>query len=336
MPQSAEDRGLAVFFSTLFCLALARFALGFLRVPEAAAKPLSLAVSIVFLIVPVLAIYKAASAKWSPLRSLAFILGGLLVQFGLLYVAQNAFTQAPIGQGAAVALSQAGLICWCVGIGALITTMLKDRNLLIPVSIFLALFDLYAVFTPSGPVQVLMRKAPQLLPSIAYQAPSVASTASTAPRGAPVLPLAFVGPADFLFMGMFFVAVFRFGLRSGETFRWMLVALAAWICLSPLLGEMPLLVPIGLSVLLVNLREFKLNKEEWTSTAVIGAIMVGVVIWGATRPRPVRIVRESQAGPSQSAASQGSPAPASSPSPTSPGPLPSGTPPAPGSTPGPR
>ncbi len=335
---SSNVRPLLIFFAMLLGTAIAFFGLGFLRVPDAWAKPLTIVVTVVFIATPVLAIFKASSAKWTPKLAMAFLGFGLILQFGLLALHRGPLVGKGWVDGLAVAFSQFGLIVWCIGLGALITTMLKDRNLLLPVSIFLALFDMYAVFTPGGPVQVLLKSAPDLLPSMAYQAPSVTSVQAVAgPVGSAVHPYAFIGPADFLFMGMFFVAVFRFGLRTRQTFQWMLVALAAWICLAPFLGELPLLVPIGLSVLLVNLPEFKLNKEEWASTGVIAAIGIALVVWGATRPKPaVHIVRESPTAPSPSAGGSAAPRSAGSPEPDAQGQSPSASPPAPGSTPGPR
>ncbi len=341
MQASAEDapsqRGLGVFFAALGALALLRIALSYVRVAPSIATAASVAVTIVFLVVPVLALYKAASARWTAGLAAIFLLSGLVLQFGLLALVKGPLANTGLLQNVALAFSQTGLVIWCVGLGALLTTMLKDKNLLIPVAIFLALFDLFAVFTPVGPVQVLMRAAPQMLPSMAYQAPAMSSTrAPAAPAGAPLAVFAYVGPADFLFMGMFFVAVFRFNLRTRDTFKWMLIALACWIALSAIVGEMPLLVPIGLAVLLVNLPEFKLNKEEWMSTGVIAALMTGVVIWGATRPRPpVRIVPESPPAPSSSAPVPGSQGSAGSPGPASPSPRPSASPLAPKSAPSP-
>jgi len=65
--------------------------------------------------------------------------------------------------------------------------------------------------------------------------------------------------------------------------------------------SMPALVPIGLVVLLVNRKEFKLSKDEWASTAVVGALGVGLLIWGATRPKPVEkkssATEQTQPGP---------------------------------------
>ncbi|HMS53945.1 MAG TPA: hypothetical protein PKA27_00965, partial [Fimbriimonadaceae bacterium] len=109
---------------------------------------------------------------------------------------------------------------------------------------------------------------------------------TAAPSTGTVGTMAYVGPADFLFMGMFFVALFRFGLRARETAIWLGVALALYIPLAFILGPVPLLVPIGLTVLMVNLREFKLNTEEWLSTGLVALVLAAVIAYGATRPRP--------------------------------------------------
>ena len=95
--------------------------------------------------------------------------------------------------------------------------MIKDKNLLLPVSAFLAGFDIFLVLTPIGVTQQIMKKAPEVLPAVGLNIPKPAAT----PTMGPVEPFAFVGPADFLFMGMFFVAIHRFDLKARDTALWM-------------------------------------------------------------------------------------------------------------------
>jgi hypothetical protein len=292
--------GLIAFFLTLTALAILRIAMSYLLVPEALKLPLSILVTVVFVAAPVLALFSAGRHSWTPKRAVFFVISGALLQFGL----PLAFGSA---QGFAAltldAVSQQGLPMWTVGLGALLATLLKDKNLLLPVSIFLALFDIFLVFTPVGFVQVLMKKAPNLLPAMAHHIPQVVT--QKAEVGARIGTFAVIGPADFVFMAMFFIALYRFHMRTGTTFRWLLVALAVYLPLAFILGPVPLLVPIGLSVLLVNLPEFKMTSEEKVSTIAVAVLGVAIVVYAATRPRPVEpavpLPRESVQGAPKSA-----------------------------------
>ncbi len=275
------SKGLWAFFGTLGLLALLRVAMAYVLVPDSLRVPISLLITMAFVALPVIALFRAGSHSWTARLALGFALVGALLQFGLPLL-------MPVERGLIAilidAVSQQGLPMWTVGLGALLALMLKDKNLLLPVSIFLALFDIFLVFTPVGFVQVLMKKAPNLLPALAHRIPELATKPQE--TGVPVGTFAHIGPADFLFMGMFFVALYRFEMRTKQTFTWLLVALALYLPLALILGPVPLLVPIGLAVLIVNLREFKMNKEETASTILVAALGVGIIIYAATRPKP--------------------------------------------------
>jgi len=275
------SKGLAAFFSTLALLAALRIAMAYLLVPESLRISVSFLITIVFVAVPILALFRAGSHPWSVKLGFGFVVAGLILQFLLPLASPGEKGFVPI---LIDAVSQQGLPIWTVGLGALLALLLKDKNLLLPVSIFLALFDVFLVFTPVGFVQVLMKKAPNLLPAMAHKIPQVATTQQE--TGVPVGTFAHVGPADFLFLGMFFVALYRFDMRTAATFKWLLVALAIYLPLVLIVGPVPLLLPIGLTVILVNIREFKMTLEEKVSTAVIAAIGIGIVVFAATRPRP--------------------------------------------------
>ena len=132
------------------------------------------------------------------------------------------------------------------------------------------------------------------------------------------LAMAYVGPADFLFVGMFFAAVHRFKMRTHETFRAVGGALIAYLLIVLLLGHisigavslgmLPALVPIGVAVLWTNWREFTLTKDELQSTIGVAVVMLALLIWASTRPKP-------RPEPLQTAASQAAPGPQATPAP---------------------
>jgi hypothetical protein len=274
------SKGLAAFFGTLTLLAVLRVGMAYFLVSETLRIPVSFLITVVFVALPILALFRAGSHPWTVKLGFGFVAVGMILQFLLPFASPGEKGFAPI---LIDAISQQGLPIWTVGLGALLALFLKDKNLLLPVSIFLALFDVFLVFTPVGFVQVLMKKAPNLLPAMAHRIPQVATTQQE--TGVPVGTFAHVGPADFLFLGMFFVALYRFEMRTSATFKWLLVALAIYLPLVLVVGPVPLLVPLGLTVLLVNIREVKMTLEEKVSTAVIAAIGIGIIVFAATRPR---------------------------------------------------
>lgn len=315
--------GLVVFFAAMLGLAVLRIALGFVAVPTGMLVPAGLLVTAIFIAVPVFAIFRAGSYAWTPTLAAQFIVFGLIAHFG------GGFLSKAMGDGLLAsiiyAISQTGFFVWCIGLGALLATLLKDKNLLLPVSIFLAGFDIFSVLTPVGPTQQLMKNAPNLLPAVAMNIPKVVS----APKVGPVGAFAYIGPADFLFMGMFFIALFRFQMRTKETMKWLIPAILVYLMLALFFGAIPLLVPIGITVLVVNWSEFKLNRDEKLSTAVLGLLVIGLIAFGATRPRP-------PVAPELPENGQSAPVSVDSPAPTPEGQLPSGPPNAPAGKPNPR
>ena len=273
--------GVLLFFATLLGLAVLRVFLGLLSVPVAFIEPASLLITALYVALPIFAFFKAAETPWSPGKAWIFIGAGLIVHFTLLSLIKS---EVVTGLLAAVCASivQIGILTWCVGLGALLSTMLKDRNLLIPVSIFLAAFDIFSVLTPVGPTKVIMEKVPDALPSLAVTIPKISSS----PTGGPIGAYAMIGPADWIFIGMFLVALFRFNLRAKQTFFWLIPAILSYILLTKFFTALPLLVPIGLTVLIVNIREFKMNTEEKLSTGLIALIAIGLIAFGATRKAP--------------------------------------------------
>jgi hypothetical protein len=304
LPDSYRPKaGLAVFFAVLFSLALVRVVLSFLAVPLAWIPLASIVLTLVFIATPVLALFFAAAHPWKPKLAVAFVVGGMAAQGIFTLLAARVLTGIPAAASAAV--GQVGLIVWCVGLGALLATLLKDKNLLIPVSIFLVAFDIFLVVTPIGPTRMIMEAAPDVLPAVAWNLPEAPRT----PTAGPVQPLAYIGPADFLFMGMFFIALFRFQMRTRQTLRWLIVALLLYVPLAFIFGAVPLLVPIGLAVLLVNLREFRMNKEELASTALVVLIALALIGWGMTRSAPPPEPLPAEGG-QDAPVSEGSPPPA--------------------------
>ena len=303
---SEGGKGKLSFFGVLAIVFALRLALPYINLSPSAVIPVNILLTVVFVGLPIIALFRASSDQWTPRIGIAFLLCGIAAQaLGLVIRGGSKPDSFVLHFGEA--LAQFGLPVWCVGLGALLATVLKERNLIPPVAIFLAGFDMLAIFWPDSPTQKILAAHPQVFRSVAASVPSLTGA-----------PMAYVGPADFFFLAMFFIALFRFGMRVEATFKWVTIVLLAYIGvviafggiqIGPIsLGMLPALVPIGLTVLLVNLGEFQLARDEKWMTLAVALLAVGMAIFALTRPRP-------SAAPSQSVGDQGAVGPIGKPVP---------------------
>jgi hypothetical protein len=240
----------------------------YLRIPLDALHIANIVVTVIFVALPIFIIAAAVRLNWPPLVS---ILG---------CAACLAIVALLRGGGPALdGVVQIARFGWPAAIGILISGLIKDKNLLLPIAIVLATVDILAVFAPAGTVQQGLEN-PTIRPifdALAYQVPE-AGTAT---------PLAQMGPADPLFIAMFLYAIRKFKMRFKQTILWMVPALAAylWIVLAYgdrtlwgfSLGMLPALVPIGLVVAIVNAREFKMSKQEAMMTIGVATLCAGLI-----------------------------------------------------------
>ncbi|HRF58748.1 MAG TPA: hypothetical protein PLH94_02405 [Fimbriimonadaceae bacterium] len=281
-------RPLAVFGIVVAVLFVLRIALAYVTVPLGVAQVGSVLISILFVAAPILALFAAAEYGWTAKSA------GLAVAIGVGLHAGGVLLAKALGESGFVAVTllsagQAGLMIWCLGLGALLMSLIKDKNLLVPVAIFLAGLDMFLVFSPTGPTKVLVETRPELFQSVAMSVPKVVATAPEAPRGV-MAAMAYVGPADLFFLAMFFVALFRFQMRTRQTLAWIIPVLALYLLVVLIAGDvqlgpvslraLPALLPIGLTVLLVNAREFQMTRSEKLSTLFAAGLAVGVAALG--------------------------------------------------------
>lgn len=245
-------------------------------------------VTAVFLIAPICAIYFAARHLTAKSAGVIFAIGIVLHLGGML--ASNAMGKEPsFGRVILESLAMAGLSLWTTGLGGLVAAMIRDKNLIPPIAIFLAGFDMFLIFNPTSVTQVIMKSQPQLFQSAAYQIPTFG-----------IGPAAYVGPADFFIIGLLFVTISRFNMRSAQTLKWVcgtlliylfIVIFAGDAAIGPVsLGQLPALVPIGLTAMFVNWREFTMSKEErWMTVfvAFVALSLAGYGIYKASQPKPV-------------------------------------------------
>lgn len=290
-------------------LVVLRLLISLLSAPPAIAGPLTLVVSAIFLAIPVIGMFWAASGLWDKWNSLKFLIGGIVVQVGMMGLLQL-FPRAGLITSLIQAVGQGGLLAWCAGLGALLALMLKEKNLLLPVALFLAGFDVFLVTNPAAPTRAILESKPQVFQNVAMTLPKVQQTGESVP-----IPVAaYVGPADFIFLFMFFVSLYRWKMNARGTYHATLVALIAYLLvvllfgdrsIGPIsLGALPVLLPLGAVFLAVNWNQFKMNTEEKIATMLAGVLAVGLAFMGI---RAAANAKALPAEPSKSVPAQESP-----------------------------
>jgi hypothetical protein len=175
------------------------------------------------------------------------------------------------------------LMAAAVGLGATLSKLIREKNLLAPVIPFAAMVDMLTVLTPGGFVKQVMEKAPE----IAERASVAVMAAPNAPETvARLTPIAIIGAGDFIFLALYAACLIRFGLRVRATMvglfvaLWVYLALVLWVL--PVLGiapRLPALVPMALVTLAVNWRAFQLSRQETIASVLVTSLALGIIAW---------------------------------------------------------
>lgn len=235
----------------------------------------NIVVSAVFVTLPVAILFCASRERWTLRASILGLVLFALCSAGLTVLIRNAV--GPTGLYAA--LSSIATVGWAGCLGFTVASLFRDKNLLLPAAIVLATVDMVIVFAPSGTVKQALGSevGRAVFEGIAFSIP-------TAGRAE---PLAMIGPADFLFLGMFFLAIHRFQMNSRATIFAIVPALVLYLWVAIFFGHvelaglplraLPALLPISVVVLLANRKEFRLTQSEKAMTLVLGILCLAAV-----------------------------------------------------------
>ncbi len=273
------------FAGCLLVLCFLGWLVAVLRLPEAWAEAGSVVASVGFVALPIVALYFGGMLDMRAVPLVGFLGMGLVgVVFSRFLLGKDFF---PFWlSGAGVGLSQAFTLLWCWALGSLVARLLRDKNIVLPVAVVLITVDVISVWAPVGPVkQFLSYEAGQrAFEAVAYQVPRLGQAIES-----PLTPIAYVGPADFVFIAMFFGVIHRFGMRKRETLAGLVPTLALylvvvigfgdWTVWGIPLSAMPALLPVGVVVVWVNRKEFHLSRlEKWLTAGVVVLCVVLMVV----------------------------------------------------------
>jgi hypothetical protein len=170
------------------------------------------------------------------------------------------------------------LMLGAVGLGAIVSWVIREKNLLVPAVPLAAAIDVLTVLAPEGAVRQIVEKAPEVV-----EKASVAITAAPSVAGevARVMPIALIGVGDFVFLTLYLTCLYRFGLRVRATAIGLFLVL--WLYLMVVafgvVPALPGLVPMALVVLGVNWREFQLSRQEKVASLLTVGMVLGLIGW---------------------------------------------------------
>lgn len=170
------------------------------------------------------------------------------------------------------------LMLGAVGLGAIVSWVIHEKNLLVPAVPLAAAIDVLTVLAPQGAVRQAVEKAPEVV-----EKASVAITAAPTAVGevTRVAPVALIGVGDFVFLTLYLTCLYRFGLRVRATAIGLFLVL--WLYLMVVafgvVPALPGLVPMAIVVLGVNWREFQLSRQEKVASLLTVGMALGLIGW---------------------------------------------------------
>ena len=179
------------------------------------------------------------------------------------------FILTPLLRGLTITLS-------CTFFGVLLSRIIREPNVLLPVALVAMPIDYLGAMTSIGFTQNAVTQNPRLVQALSVPVPAVGGSAQH--HGA-LHPIGFIGPGDVLFMAFFFAVVLRLNMNVRGTFWWIYGLLTATMLyvLLPQSLNVAALVPMGLAVLIANFSYFKLKREEVFATLYAGLLVLALV-----------------------------------------------------------
>jgi len=202
---------------------------------------------------------------------------GLMVLCGGLWYALSEIGVSPEAHIPLAATSSIVFMLACVMLGRLLSRLIREPNLLLPVLLTAAAVDIFTVSV--GPTRLALEKAPEKVRSLSVDVPEAGS--ATGKQGAAGLTIAAsIGLGDFIFAALFLTAAWRHRLeltRAAVAATLLTVLAMSAVLLLPQIPALPLLPFIVAGVLLPNLRYFRLSAQERVAM-VVGALFLIVLL----------------------------------------------------------
>lgn len=177
-------------------------------------------------------------------------------------------------------LGNAALIAWATFLGKLVSRVLREGKLFLPVAVVAAIADIITVYR--GPVRHITENAAEVAQAFSASSPVLPPAGMAAPI------LAAVGIGDFLFLALFLAAALRHSMAAVKTmwavFAVMLIAPAAFYIWPESYG-IPGLPFLAAAVIWANWRHLRFTSEEKRSLVFAGVLVAVAAagLWASLR-----------------------------------------------------
>jgi hypothetical protein len=258
---SAQSHSLAPLAASIVAYAVFRWLLGVVQLPVHTPRPVLVAVGILVAAgaigLPVWVLMSLVRAGRAALvASISLVVGlALWLGLGVVLPGGTGFFSAGIE-----ALRDLGKILAAGGVGIGLAAALREPNILLPAGVFAAFADFVVVSFGTVKHALSTPKGQALVQSVSAKVPSVHPS-----LGAGIT----IGPADFLFLGIFLGCAHRFEMGLARNARLLTIALAATLLLTYLIPAIPALAPMSITFVAANWRQFRLSRSEIISTGVV-------------------------------------------------------------------
>lgn len=167
------------------------------------------------------------------------------------------------------------LVWFAASVGALLSKVVREVKMLLPMSLVLACVDLYVVFGGGLVTQATQGTSP--VAAHAMRALTVTLPTVRTSTGAPPMQLA-AGFADFMFVALFFACFAKFGVPSRRTFFALCAVLSGYMLIVMWTQtSLPALVPIAVVVIGMNLRRFRFERSEAFAMLYAGLLVAAIL-----------------------------------------------------------
>ncbi|HUV06045.1 MAG TPA: hypothetical protein VMX94_13230 [Armatimonadota bacterium] len=205
-----------------------------------------------------------AGLKMRPKSSALLMLPCALAVVATIFLEMKLVPLRPTPVAALVVSSVFRNLCLMLfggSLGCLLSFMIREANILVPVAVFAALVDYWNVSW--GPLSRVIERKPDIIATASVHMP------------APGMPGGSVGVGDFVFLALFFAVLYRFSLNVRGAFWLGYGLLTACMLIVLKFGiPVPALVPMAIAVVGANVRSFKLRREELLAILYVGLLLL--------------------------------------------------------------
>lgn len=223
---------------------------------------LAIAATIIFMFLLLWVPRAIIAREWSIAKCVqgALLFGSLSAITTFAWHAKHTHYVRPSIRGLMLAISLAFF-------GALLSRIVREAKMLLPISLVAMAIDVLGAMVPSGFTKHIVDTVPGIMDHIFVPVPTFGS----------LHPISYVGPGDVLFIAFFFGVVQRYRLNMSGTFWAMFGLLTAAMLIVQLgLGNVAALLPMGIAVIAANLRYFKFDRSEVFAMIYAGLFAIAV------------------------------------------------------------